>query len=292
MSGSSADASSAPSPGRTFAISMTVRNNAESIERSLLTILPQLGEEGELSIVDGGSTDGTVEILARISGGRRNVHVASIPSNRGEGRNLAVRASHAPVVLTHVDGDNLYADGVLRAVAKNLLARRDLDVLMAIGVGDRDPSVSRFYAWRRDAFDRIGGYAETQFMEDLGTLLKAFRAGLRVGRLLVSRVADDLKPRRPREAPSVGPWQRSNHSYRAARKFRVLGFRYPEYVRFLRLTGRSRARFAAGLLVGSWAYLVGAATRDDLGFLTSEDADAEGVRALAAASRRRESPKG
>jgi len=266
-----------------FAVTMTVRNNVDTIERSVRTILPQLGADGELSVVDGGSTDGTMAVLATLAGSFPNVRAESVPSNRGQGRNLAVRASGAPIVLTHVDGDNLYADGVLREVAASLRARTDLDVVMAIGERDRDPSVSRFYAWRRAGFDRIGGYVETQFMEDLGTLLKAFRAGLRIERLRVPRVAEDLKPRRPREAPSVGPWQRSNHVYRAARKFRILGFRYHEYLRFLRLTGRTRARLAAGVALGSWAFFVGWATRDSLAFLRPEDLDAEGVRAYAEA---------
>jgi glycosyltransferase involved in cell wall biosynthesis len=282
MSGPSSRDVPVSKPDPAFAVTMTVRNNVDSIERSVATILSQLGTDGELSIIDGGSTDGTVERLERIAAGRSGIHVASIESNRGRGRNLAVAAARAPVVLTHVDGDNLYADGVLRRVALALAARGDVDVLMAIGEGDRDPSVSRFYAWRRDAFLRIGGYVETQFMEDLGTLLKAFRAGLRVDRLRVPLVAEDLKPRRPREAPSVGPWQRSHHVYRAARKFRILGFRYGEYRRFLRLTGRTGPRLAAGLVIGSWAYLVGALTRDSLAFLTPEDADAAGVRAYRA----------
>jgi len=279
----SANASDAPGPW--FAVTMTVRNNEATIARSLATILPQIGEDGELSIVDGESTDGTFGILRSLLTDRPRAHVASAKSNRGEGRNLAVRASAAPIVLTHVDGDNLYVEGVLRTVAATLRDRPDVDVLMAIGEGDRDPSSSRFYAWRRPAFERIGGYAETQFMEDLGTLLRVFRHGIRVDRVRVPRVADDLKPRRPRQAPSVGPWRRSNHVFRAARKFRILGFRYPEYLRFLWLTRRTRARYAAGAAVGAVAYLQGMLTHDSLDFLTDEDDDAAGVRAYAAARR-------
>jgi glycosyltransferase involved in cell wall biosynthesis len=273
----------APDAGPWFAVTITVRNNIDTIARSLATIAPQVADGGELSIVDGGSTDGTFAALGGFARDRSDVHVESVECNRGRGRNLAVRASRAPIVLTHVDGDNLYADGVLPEVARALRGRPDLDVVMAIGEGDRDPSSSRFYAWRRDAFTRIGGYAETQFMEDLGTLLKAFRAGLRVDRLRVPRVAEDLKPRRPRQAPSVGPWRRSNHVFRAARKFRIIGFRYGEYLRFLWLTRRTRARYMAGAVVGAFAYLDGAVTHDSLDFLTEEDDDAAGVRAYAAA---------
>jgi len=271
--------------GPWFAVTMTVRNNVDTIARSLATIAPQVAEDGELSVVDGGSTDGTIVALEAFARGRPNVQVASVPCNRGRGRNLAVGAARAPIVLTHVDGDNLYAEGVLRRVAEALRDRPELDLLLAIGEGDRDPSSSRFYAWRREAYDRIGGYVETQFMEDLGTLLRVFRAGLRVDRVRVPRVADDLKPRRPRQAPSVGPWRRSNHVFRAARKFRIIGYRYGEYLRFLWLTRRTRARYAAGAAVGAVAFLEGAVTHDSLSFLTEEDDDAAGVRAYAAARR-------
>lgn len=266
-----------------FAVTMTVRNNADTIARSIGSILPQLDPGGELSVVDGGSTDGTFEALEALAREHPAIHADRRPSNRGLGRNLAVRAARAPIVLTHVDGDNVYAGRVLREVAGALRAREDLDVLMAIGDGDRDPSSSRFYAWRRAPFERIGGYVETQYMEDLGTLIRAFRAGLRIQRVLVPRVAEDLKPRDRREAPNVGPWGRSNHVYRAARKFRIVGFRYGEYLRFLALTRRSSARYLAGVAIGSYAYLVGALRHNSLGFLRDEDSDAEGVRAYAMA---------
>jgi len=272
------DAGRVPDDRPWFAVTMTVRNNADSIARSIASILPQLAPGGELSIVDGGSTDGTFELLETLARDHPTLHAARHPSNRGTGRNLAVRATAAPIVLTHVDGDNVYADGVLRRVAEVLRDRADLDVLMAIGDGDRDPSSSRFYAWRRGPFDRIGGYAETQYMEDLGTLLRAFRAGLRLDRIHVARVAEDLKPRHPRGAPSVGPWGRSSHVYRAARKFRIIGFRYGQYVRFLSLTRRSSARFVAGVVIGTIAYVVGALTRDSVAFLRDEDSDSDGVR--------------
>lgn len=271
-----------------FAVTMTVRNNAGSIERSLETIVRQVEGHGELAVVDARSTDGTTGILERMAEGRPWFRVRVEESNRGQGRNLAVGLTTAPIVLTHIDGDNLYADAVLERVADTLAARTDLDLLMAIGDGDRDPSSSRFYAWRRPAFERIGGYAETQYLEDLGTLLKALRAPLRIDRLRIPRVAEDLKPRRPRQAPSVGPWRRSNHVYRAARKFRILGFRYGEYVRFLWLTRRTSARFIAGTVVGAGAYLRGAMTHDRLDFLTEEDDDAAGVRTIAAERARRQ----
>lgn len=264
---------SAPEPGSGpwFAVTMTVRNNASTIGDSLASFLPLAPHGGELVVVDAESTDGTREILERVAAEHPEVSVLVRACNRGVGRNLAARASHAPVVLTQVDGDNRYAPGVLVAVASFLRARPELGLVFSVGAGDRDPSLTRFYAWRRDAFEQAGGYPDTQEREDPPLLLRAFRAGFGIGRCVVPRGADDLKPRPGGWAPTVSPWRRGAHTATAARKFRVMGFRFPEYARLLWLTRRTTPRLVAGLLLGAGAYVQGALRRDGLAFLQQDD---------------------
>jgi len=254
-----------------FSVTMTVRNNLWSLEESLRTILPQLLDVGELVVVDAESTDGTRERLEEAARAHPYVTVISQRCNRGVGRNLAVRMSHAPIVLTQVDADNRYAPGVFAALAGRLRDRPEIGLAYAVGAGDVDPSSTRFYAWRREAFERAGGYPDTQEREDPPLLLRAFRAGFRIERVLLSRVADDLKPRLPGRAPTVSPWRRGKHTMWGARKFRVMGFRYPEYARLLWLTRRTPARFGAGLTIGGIAYLQGAVHRDGPEVLTRDD---------------------
>jgi glycosyltransferase involved in cell wall biosynthesis len=241
---------------------MTVRNNISTLAESLGTILPLRPDGGELVVVDAESTDGTKELLDATARTFPELTVISRRCNRGIGRNLAVRSSTGAIVLTQVDGDNRYAPGVLVALARRLAGRPGTGLIFTVGAADHDPSSTRFYAWHRDAFERAGGYPDTQEREDPPLLLSAFRAGFPVERCLVPKVADDLKPRPAGYAPSVPPWRRGSHTMWAARKFRVMGYRYPEYSRLLWLTRRTAPRFAAGLALGAAAYLQGAVHRD------------------------------
>lgn len=250
---------------------MTVRNNFWSIDQSLQTILPQLDGGGELVVVDAESTDGTREVLDAAARTHPNLLVVSRRCNRGIGRNLAVRSSHAPIVLTQVDADNRYSEGVFVALAGRLRDHPELGLAYAVGGGDVDPSSTRFYAWRREAFERAGGYPDTQEREDPPLLLRAFRAGFPIERVLLPRVADDMKPRQAGRAPTVSPWRRAPHTMWGARKFRVMGYRYPEYARLLWLTRRTPARLAAGLTIGGIAYLQGAVHRDGPEVLARDD---------------------
>jgi glycosyltransferase involved in cell wall biosynthesis len=250
---------------------MTVRNNAPTIVASLDSIRPELARGGELVIVDALSNDGTQGILEGIARADPRVTVVEKPGNRGVGRNLAVATSRAPIVITQVDGDNRYAPGALSTVAAYARAHPEVGLVFTVGALDRDPSTTRFFAWRREAFDRAGGYPLQQEREDPPLLLRAFRAGFLVKRFELPMIATDLKTRAVGNAPTVSPWRRSGHTMRAARKFRLMGFRYGEYLRLLWLTRRTALRFGAAVVVGGLAYLEGAVRRDEPAYLERDD---------------------
>jgi len=271
------------SPTPWFSVTMTVRNDMGWIAASLASILPQLERGGELVVVDAESTDGTWELLRSTARTHPEMRVLSQRCNRGIGRNLAVARSRAPIVLTQVDADNRYANGVLSSLAQYLRERPSIGLAFAVGAGDVDPSLTRFYAWRREAFDLAGGYPDTQEREDPPLLLRAFRAGVPIVRSVFPRVADDLKPRTPGQAPTVPPWRRATHTMWAARRFRVLGYRYREYARLLGLTRRTTPRYLAGLGLGLLAYAQGALHRDGIEVI-NRDIPAQPVPAAAASA--------
>ena len=245
-----------------FSVTMTVRNNAATIRESLASILPDLGTDGELVIVDARSTDGTWEYLEELMRADPRVRATSQACNRGLGRNLAAAAARGAILLTQVDGDNRYASGIVAATARATRDTPDTDVTFAVGLEDWDPSTSRFYAWKTDSFRRTGRYPNRQEVDDPPLLLSAFRHGLRARRLAVPHVAWDLKPRPARWAAGVGPWRRARHSLWAARRFRVIGFRLSEFIRLLWLTRRTDSRFVVGVGVAVVGYAVGALRRD------------------------------
>jgi glycosyltransferase involved in cell wall biosynthesis len=266
-----------------FSATTTVRNNAPTIGPCLDSILPQLAGGGELVVVDAESSDGTWTVLIDRARSDPRLRPIQEPGNRGVGRNRAAELARGSILLTNLDGDNVYAPGVLAGAARRLRdARPPIDLILVIGAQDPDPSSGRFFVWQHASFTRIGGYPARQGLEDPEAVLRAFRAGARVDRWIVDHVARDLKPRRPGQAPSVPPWRRRRHAVRAARKFRIIGFRYPEFVRYLWLTRRTSARFLAGCLLAALAYVEAAASGNSVDFLTEDEEDAHVVRELAA----------
>jgi glycosyltransferase involved in cell wall biosynthesis len=238
-----------------FALTMTVRNNAGTIGSCLASLLPQLGEDGELAIVDAASTDATVAEVRRAVGDRPNVTVVSEPCNRGQGRNRAIALTRAPIVVTQLDADNRYADGVVREAALALAGDPSVSVLNLVGRDDPNPSSTRFFVWRRAALAQVGGYPNVQYAEELGLVLRAFRAGLAFRRRMVPRLATDLKVRPEGHGSALPAWRRGHVALRASKKFALLGFRYGEFVKYLGLTRRTDARYVAGVALAGIGYI-------------------------------------
>ncbi len=270
--------SAGPPAAPWFALTMTVRNNEATIGRSLASILPELDAGGELAIVDAVSTDRTRDEIARTCGGDPRVHVVSEPCNRGQGRNRAIALTTAPVVLTQLDADNEYRTGVLRDAASRLRALRGERVLNAVGLEDANPYSTRFFAWPRATLDRLHGYPNVQVAEELGLVLRAYRAGAPFDRFAVPRIADDLKARDRVHGSLYPPWHRGRTTIRAAKKFAVLGYSYREFSQYLRMTRRTGARYAAGLALAAVGYLSYAASgRSDRFLNDGEGETAEDV---------------
>lgn len=238
-----------------FAVTMTVKNNGTTIGPTLDTILPQLSAGGELAVVDGGSTDGTMAEMRR-----RRVNCISVPCNRGEGRNLAFEGTVAPIVLAQVDGDNLYEPFIFARVAAALQDQPNLDLLIATGLHDPAPGRSHIFAWRRAAFNRMGGYPPEQEGEDAKALLRAFRAGLRVDRVLFRTIATDQTIRSYRTWGYIDPlngWKRATNLHESTVRHKNCGYHYADSVRFMWFTRTSLVRFVAGAVIAAYSHVTG-----------------------------------
>jgi hypothetical protein len=193
--------------------------------------------------------------------------VVSEPCNRGEGRNRAIAISRAPIVLSQLDADNRYHPGVLARAAATLRDRSGEFVLNGVALDDPNPSSTRFFVWRRTTLDRLGGYPRVQVAEELGLVLKSYRAGVRFERFVVPRIADDLKPRSATHGARSPVWARRHVTVRAAKKFGVLHYSYREFVRYLAMTRRTTPRFLAAVALGAGGYLAYRASGRDDSFL-------------------------
>ncbi len=164
------------------AVIITVLNEAETIAALLDALGTQTRPPDEIIVVDGGSTDGTVDIL-RGYADRLPLRVIVRPGvNISQGRNIAIRESRAPIIACTDAGVRMPPDWLEHLVApwdrgdnppasagfflpdphttfELALAATTLPLREEIAPERFLPS-SRSVAFTREAWARVGGYPE------------------------------------------------------------------------------------------------------------------------------------
>lgn len=193
-----------------------IRNEAGFIARTMDAIFQQdyPHEQMEILVADGESTDRTREIVAEIAAGA-DVPVSIVRNQSGivpTGFNLALRQVHGDIII-RVDGHTLIARDYVRQCvaalqrtgAANVGGRMDpigtnafgkavaLATSSPFGVGGsrfhystQEEWVDTVYlgAWRRDIFDRMGGFDEEQVRNQDDEF--NYRIASRGGRILLT----------------------------------------------------------------------------------------------------------
>ncbi|MBN1659926.1 MAG: glycosyltransferase [Anaerolineae bacterium] len=183
-------------PGRptTVSVIMTVLNESATIERLLESLASQTRLPDEVVVVDGGSTDGTVDVLERWAAtGTLPLRIVERPgANISAGRNAAIAAAAGDVIAATDAGVRLEPDWLEALIAPFLAAAGPFvpavsgwfvadphDVFeVAMGatvlphVREVAPATflpsSRSIAFRRAAWEAAGGYPEwLDYCEDL-----------------------------------------------------------------------------------------------------------------------------
>jgi len=180
--------------GSTFHVSViaTVKNEAQAVHRLLDSLAAQTRPPDEVTIVDGGSTDGTVEVLEKYAaGGALPLKVLARPeTNISQGRNAAVAVAAGEIIASTDAGVRLSSNwleelvkpfeknGELHVVSGFFLADPETVFETALGatvlpaLADISPEKflpsSRSVAFRKAAWERVGGYPEwLDYCEDL-----------------------------------------------------------------------------------------------------------------------------
>ncbi|MGH7266101.1 MAG: glycosyltransferase [Candidatus Rokuibacteriota bacterium] len=172
-------------------------NQGAFIERTMLSVLGQDYPALEYVVQDGGSSDGTVDILERYRD--RLVHAES-RRDRGQAHALNLGFRHATgEIMAYLNSDDILLPGALHYVAGYFNRRPDVDVVYShrVLIDEDDREISRWVLppddrdvlswadfipqetlfWRRRIWERVGGYVDESFRFALDwDLLLRFRA--------------------------------------------------------------------------------------------------------------------
>ncbi len=180
------------SKGFTFYVSViaTVKNEAQTVHGLLDSLAAQTRPPDEVIIVDGGSTDGTVEVLEEYAaGGDLPLKVLVRPgTNISQGRNAAIAEATGEIIASTDAGVRLSPDWLEELVSpfregvhvvsgfflpdpqtvfETALGATVLPVLADVNPEKFLPS-SRSVAFRKATWERVGGYPEwLDYCEDL-----------------------------------------------------------------------------------------------------------------------------
>jgi glycosyltransferase involved in cell wall biosynthesis len=181
----------------------TVKNEADSVEYLLDSLANQTRVPDEIVIVDGGSSDGTYEILRRYAGASALplVVMQRERTNISQGRNAAIRASQGEILATTDAGVRLgitWLEELLKPFGEeevdivsgffcpdpHNLFEAIMGATVLPSLSDVQPDKflpsSRSVAFRKAAWDAVGGYPEwlpysEDVLFDLALRLRGFR---------------------------------------------------------------------------------------------------------------------
>jgi glycosyltransferase involved in cell wall biosynthesis len=191
-------------------VCITILNEEKSISKLIESLLKQSKKADEIIIVDGGSSDKTVEIIRHLQKKDKRIKLIIQKCTRSEGRNISIDLAKNDIIAT-TDADcttdvnwlkNLtepfkYKDVDISAGFYTMKADNDFLKASSFFLGvvpskfDENflPS-TRSMAFRKRAWEKIGGFPESgnNSSEDTDFNNKALEAGMKYARVKDARV--------------------------------------------------------------------------------------------------------
>jgi glycosyltransferase involved in cell wall biosynthesis len=137
-----------------YSVCMTNYNSVTTLDRSLSALFQQLDDQFEVVVVDNCSTDGSLQMLEKLSGEGR-LRLVTRKCTRGVGRQLAFTESKGDYVISSVDLDDEIKP-LLRDAVKVYHERFEGSLMLMQG----------FSIAPRKLLEDIGGWRDLQTGED------------------------------------------------------------------------------------------------------------------------------
>lgn len=158
-----------------YSICMTHRNNTNTIEPSLNSILAQTDEDFEVIVVDAKSTDGSLKKLRRYSE-EGKIKLIVNKCSRGKGRQLAFEASSGQYIIANMDLDEIYRPR-LRELLRLYHAKCEGSVLLAVYDATKElRGIQNVTIAPSTVAKEIGGWHDLQYSEDWEFWARAAKA--------------------------------------------------------------------------------------------------------------------
>jgi len=185
---------------KNVSVIVTVKNEAKTIRELLESLLHQTSQPHEIIIVDGGSSDSTIQIINEYAERNPLIRLIVSPgSNRAQGRNIGVRNASTECIVCTDAGvrldehwlENLVKrfDGGTKVVSGNYLPEcnnlfhecvSELILPKIEELNDDFLPSSRSVAFKKTAWEAVGGYPEhMELIEDTGFDLNLQKKGFR-----------------------------------------------------------------------------------------------------------------
>jgi len=106
-------------PGKHIKYSICIcnRNMADTLRKSLISVLQQINDEFEVIVIDDGSTDNSKEILSNLCSEYKKLNVYYLRRDKkrrlGKTRNISFTKAHGQWCIFHIDTDDLIGPYIL-----------------------------------------------------------------------------------------------------------------------------------------------------------------------------------
>ena len=212
-------------------------NQAQFIERTMRSVLDQNYPELEYVVQDGGSSDGTVDLLEKYAD---SLHY--FESKRDKGFANAINLGFARTsgeIMAYLNSDDQFLPGTIPYVAQYFERHPDVDVVYGhrIVVDEYDAEIGRWVLpphddevltwadyipqetlfWRRELWERVGGTVDEsfRFAVDWDLIMRFREAGARFARLPRFMGAFRVHPHQKTSAEILGVGQEEMGRIRA-----------------------------------------------------------------------------